>query len=114
MCILFKGELLIFIKCKYFIMQKKIKSVCKAQMASIFTRASDGNIICERILKQKGLHRQNNAIFIMHHFILPYFLHGAVLLEKLTGCWLVKKYPAIYRTRRFITAFSNAHHQLLS
>ena len=47
-------------------------------------------------------------------FILTYFLHGAVLLEKLTGLQLVKKFPAFYGTRRFITAFTTARHLLLS
>ena len=33
-----------------------------------------------------------------------------VLLEKLTGSQLVKKFPAFYGTRRFITAFTRACH----
>jgi hypothetical protein len=33
-----------------------------------------------------------------------------VLLEKLTDFQLVKKFPAFYGTRRFITAFKRAHH----
>jgi 1-aminocyclopropane-1-carboxylate deaminase/D-cysteine desulfhydrase-like pyridoxal-dependent ACC family enzyme len=33
--------------------------------------------------------------------IRTYLLHGAVLLEKLTGLQLVKKFPAFYGTRRF-------------
>jgi hypothetical protein len=37
-----------------------------------------------------------------------------ILLEKLTGLQLVKKYPVFYGTRRFITAFMNAHHLSLS
>jgi hypothetical protein len=32
------------------------------------------------------------------------------LLEKLTGMQLVKKFPAFYETRTFITAFTTAHH----
>ena len=40
-----------------------------------------------------------------------YLLHGArVLLEKLTGSQLVKKFPAFYGTRRFITAFTTVRH----
>jgi len=35
-------------------------------------------------------------------FLTPYLFHGAVILEKLT----VKKFPAFYGTRRFITAFT--------
>ena len=33
-----------------------------------------------------------------------------VILEKLTGSQLVKKFPAFYGTRMFITAFTNARH----
>jgi hypothetical protein len=39
---------------------------------------------------------------------------SGVLLEKLTGLQLVKKLPAFYGTRRFITAFTSAHHLSLS
>ena len=37
-----------------------------------------------------------------------------VLLEKLTGLQLVKKFPAFYGTRRFITALTSALHLSLS
>ena len=37
-----------------------------------------------------------------------------VLLEKLTGLQLVKKFPAFHRTRRFITALTSVRHQSLS
>jgi hypothetical protein len=37
-----------------------------------------------------------------------------VLLEKLTGLQLVKKFPAFYGIRRFITAFTGARHLSLS
>jgi len=36
-----------------------------------------------------------------------------VLIEKVTGSQLVKKFP-LYGTRRFITAFTSAHHLSLS
>jgi len=35
---------------------------------------------------------------------------STVPLEKLTGSQLVKKFPAFYGTRRFITAFTSARH----
>jgi hypothetical protein len=46
---------------------------------------------------------------------LPYSLtpHSTVL-EKLTGLQLVKKFPAFYGTRRFITTFTHARHLFLS
>ena len=37
-----------------------------------------------------------------------------VLLDKLTGSRLVKKFPAFYGTRRFINADKSARHQSLS
>jgi hypothetical protein len=37
-----------------------------------------------------------------------------VVLEKLTGSQLVKKFPAFYGTRRFISAFKSARHISLS
>jgi hypothetical protein len=39
---------------------------------------------------------------------------STVLLEKLTGSQLVKKFPAFYGTRTFITAFTRARHLSLS
>jgi hypothetical protein len=39
---------------------------------------------------------------------------STVLLEKLTGFQIVKKFPAFYGTRRFITAFTSARHLSLS
>jgi len=39
---------------------------------------------------------------------------STVLLEKLTGLQLVKKFPAFYGTRRFITAFTSAINLSLS
>ena len=48
---------------------------------------------------------------------LTYLLHGAecrVLLEKLTGLQLVKKFPAFHGTQRFITALTSVRHLSLS
>jgi hypothetical protein len=39
---------------------------------------------------------------------------STVLLEKLTSLQLVKKFPAFYGTRRFITALTSARHLSLS
>jgi len=48
--------------------------------------------------------------------LLTYLLTplSTVLLEKLTGSQLVKKFYAFYGTRRFITAFTRAHPLSLS
>jgi len=47
-------------------------------------------------------------------FLLTYLPHAAVLLEKLTGSQLVKKFPAFYGNRKFITPFTNSRHLCLS
>ena len=41
------------------------------------------------------------------HSLTPY---SKVLLEKITGSQLVKKFPKFYGTRKFITAFTSARH----
>ena len=49
-------------------------------------------------------------------YLLTYLLtpRSRILLEKLTGFQLVKKFPAFYETRRFITAVTSAPHLSLS
>jgi hypothetical protein len=49
-------------------------------------------------------------------YLLPYLLtaHSTVRLDKLTGLKPVKKFPAFYWTRRFITAFTSARHLSVS
>jgi len=48
-------------------------------------------------------------------YLLTYLLpSNRVLLEKLIGSKLVKKFPAFYETRRFIAAFTGARHLLTS
>ena len=66
----------------------------------------------------------HSAHCIFHHVLVltikylmnkqSYLLHGAVLLEQLTGLQLVKKFPAFHRTRRFITALTRVRHVSLS
>jgi len=49
-------------------------------------------------------------------YLLTYLLTpwSRELLEKLTGFQLVKKFPAFYGARRFITVFTNTRHLSLS
>ena len=56
------------------------------------------------------------SIFILVINQLTYLLTPwcRVLLEKLTGLQLVKKFPAFHRTRRFITALTSLRHLSLS
>ena len=53
---------------------------------------------------------------VVKPYVLTYLLTpwSRTLLKKLTGFQLVKKFPAIYATRRFITAFTSARHLSLS
>ena len=52
-----------------------------------------------------------NTTYLLTYLLTPY---SRVLLEKLTGFQLVKKFPAFYGTRRFITALTSARHLSLS
>jgi len=59
----------------------------------------------------------NHSIHLIYIFIpLTHSLTpcSRVLLEKLIGSQLVKKFPAFYGTRKFITAFTSASHLSLS
>jgi len=49
-------------------------------------------------------------------YFLTYLLTQwcTVLLEKLTGFQLFKKFPAFYGTRKFIAAFTSARHLSIS
>ena len=60
--------------------------------------------------------RSGNFVYYLHVFrVRAVTLHvTGVLLEKLTVTQLVKKFPAFYGTRRFITAFTRARHLSLS
>ena len=49
--------------------------------------------------------------FLLYNLLTPW---SRVLLEKLTGLQLVKKFPAFYGTRRFITALTSTRHLSLS
>ena len=53
---------------------------------------------------------------ISHTYLLSFLLTpwGRVLLEKLTGFQLVKKFPTFYGTRRFITPFTSSRQLSLS
>jgi hypothetical protein len=50
-------------------------------------------------------------IYFLSYLLTPW---RRVLLEKLAGSQLVKKFPAFYGTRRSITAFTSARHQTQS
>jgi hypothetical protein len=47
---------------------------------------------------------EENLVETLIYLLTPW---SSVLLDKLTGLQLVKKFPSFYGTRRFITAFTS-------
>jgi hypothetical protein len=84
------------------------------------------NLFLNRILKTKMCLKSTYASHLIANLLLslPNIYFGAVaylltpwsriFLEKLTGLQLVKKFPAFYGTRRFLTALTIARHLSLS
>ena len=64
------------------------------------------SMICPRVAHSAAV-----IIYLLSYLLTAW---SRVLLDKPTGSQLVKKFPAIYGTRRFITAFTNARHLSLS
>ena len=59
-----------------------------------------------------GVFEISITVFLtLDYLLIPW---NGVLLEKLTGSQLFKKFPTFCGTRRFITAFPSAHHLSLS
>jgi len=58
--------------------------------------------------------RRNQEDIKLYLFTYLFTLWNRVVLEKITGFQLVKKFSAFYGTRKFITAFTSAHHLSLS
>ena len=54
---------------------------------------------------------RTGRLYLLTYLLTPW---SRVLLEKLTGLQLVKKFPAFYGNRKFITALTNACHLSLS
>ena len=74
--------------------------------------------ICKQY-RHKASHYSQNALNSLHETLirLTYSILSPwcrVLLEKLTGLQLVKKFPAFHGTRRFIIALTSVRHRSLS
>ena len=71
---------------------------------------------CSKLLKTSLSKNKSQIFWIKEPSLPPYLLTPwcRVLLEKLTGLQLVKKFPAFHRTRRFITALTSVRHLSLS
>jgi len=77
---------------------------------------SSAAVMEEARYRPSGPHRACNGKtlpFFYHHLYLL-IPRSRVLLEKLTGFQLVKKFPAFCGSRSFITAFTNVRHLPLS
>ena len=68
------------------------------------------------LMKSWYLYRGYDITVVVVTYLLTYLLTPwcRVLLEKLTGFQLVKKFPAFHGTRRFITALTSLRHLSLS
>ena len=83
-----------------FFIKRKLKedksvSICNRQAARVnYIRASHIYV--------------SNYIHTYMHFLHTQF--NTALLDKLTGSQLIKKFPAFYGTRKFITAFTSVRH----
>ena len=79
-------------------------------------------MVCLRNISVDTLHKgdtdddddddnNNNYYYYFTYLLTPW---SRVLLEKLIGFQLAKKFPGFYGTRRFITALTSARHLSLS
>ena len=67
---------------------------------------------CPAARNDSGAYYANSHVFTSS--IKNYTPWCRVLLQELNGLQLVKKFPAFYGTRRFITALTSVHHLSLS
>jgi len=63
------------------------------------------------IIRRPGDRHVMQFDYLLTYLLTPY---STALLETLTGSQLIKKFPAFYGTRRFITVFTSARHLSLS
>ena len=73
-----------------------------------FLPPDDKHIVLETC---RGINKLIIKQEFVHYLLTPWC---RVVLEKLTGLQLVKKFPAFHGTRRFITALTSVHHLFLS
>jgi hypothetical protein len=66
------------------------------------------------VIAKKGTMPTGGCLSNTQHEKLVGDRSGGVLLEKLTGSHLVKKFPALCGIQNFITAFTSARHPSLS
>jgi hypothetical protein len=83
-------------------------SSCFSHIAPSHTLRSPLRVsTCHSVISTISQHEQLTAINLFTYLITPW---SRVLLEKLTGLQLVKKFHAFYGTRRLLTALTSARH----
>ena len=82
----------------------------------IVSRTRGGSRNVDLCTIQSPVATSSHSIFYLLTYLLTYLLSPwcRVLLQKLTGLQLVKKFPAFHGTRRFITALTSVRHLSLS
>jgi hypothetical protein len=94
---------------------QKSPTDCGASLCVITKPPERGGHSCKarrKIILMIAIISKNWSItYLLTYLLIPC---STVLLEKLTGLHLVKKFPAFYGTRKFITAFTSARHLPLS
>jgi hypothetical protein len=73
--------------------------------------ASKNSLLYGRSIKEFLGKSPKEYRLVYAYLLIPW---SRVLVENLTGLQLVKKFPAFYGTRRFITAFTSTRHLSLS
>ena len=68
--------------------------------------------VCNKIIKCRSIKYVLYMCICWFYYLLTPW--STVLLEKLTGFQVVKKFPSFYGNPRFITVFTSAHHKPLS
>ena len=75
---------------------------------------SGNSDVTNRMTKQAKLKEKKCQVAAQAHLLQLTYSMVQIRLEKLTGLQLVKKFPAFYGTRRFITALTSVRHLSLS
>ena len=107
---------------------KEIPRSCNLGVVTILLCVME--ILSSNLGLETGCSREGGEIFqfwprqLVQHFLSYRFLlivvtylltaWSRVLLDELTGCQLVKKFPTFYGNQWFITAFTSARHLSLS
>jgi len=85
----------------------------KSEMCELSSRARAFSVEALIGVKSQNIEETGKKIrlYLLTYILTPWC---RVLLEKLTGLQLVKKFPAFHGTRRFITALASVRHLSLS